>query len=108
MVSNSVDTHCVARPVMSGVFGLSLLFIVVGARGFTRRGLPLTAKKRIAGGRGIVIGTLCLLVGILGISLAFWASTPAAQQSMRLLCYGIVVGILGTLLVLVGPRFEAD
>ncbi len=93
---------------MSGVLGLSLFFIVVGARGFTGRGLPLTATKRITGGRGRVVGTLCLLVGTLGISFAFWGSTPAERQSMRLACYGIVTGILGTLLVLIGPQFEAD
>lgn len=93
---------------MSGVLELSLIFLVVGAKGFTRRGLPFSARRRIRGGRGRIVGSLCLLVGILGIAFAFWASPPADRQAIRSLCYGVVAGILGTCLVLEFPRFEED
>src|SRR5438105_1143897 len=90
---SDLGTHRVARLVMSGVFELSLMFIVVGARGFTRGGLPLSASKRITGRRGRVVGTLCLLFGTLGIALAFWGSPPAERQALSRFCYGIVTGI---------------
>ena len=79
---------------------------MLGATGFTRRGLPISTKKRISGRNGRVVGSLCVLVGILGITFAFWASAPAERQAMRFLGYGIVAGVLGTILVLGG--FEAE
>ena len=87
---------------MSGIVELSFCFIVVGARGFTKGGLPLSATRRIDGGKGMVIGTLCLLFGILGLSFAYWAGSPAERQATRSFYSGIVVGILGTALVLGG------
>src|SRR4051812_23631254 len=88
--STNLDTHRVERPPMSGVLELSFIFLVVGARGFTRRGLPFTAKRQIHGARGRIVGSLCLLVGILSIAFAFWASPPADRQAIRSLCYGVV------------------
>jgi hypothetical protein len=91
---------------MSGVLELSLLFLILGATGFTRRGLPISTKRRISGRRGKVVGSVSLLVGILGILLAFLGSTPAEREAMRFLGYGIVTGVLGTILVLGG--FESE
>ena len=87
---------------MGSVFSLGLLFIVVGASGFTKRGLPFTAKRRLTGRRGRVVGSLCSAVGTLGIVFAFCFGSPVERQAMKLMSYGIAIGMLATILVLRG------
>jgi hypothetical protein len=38
--------------------------IVLGAKGFSRDGLPLTSKKRLTGTGAKVVGGICLLIGL--------------------------------------------
>ncbi len=85
---------------MGGFLYLSLMFLVIGACGFTRKGLPLTSTRRLTGARGRVVGGLCLAAGLLIYAFAWWFATPAERQSIRSLSMGIVLGVLGTILVL--------
>lgn len=87
---------------MSGVLELSFLIVVLGARGFTRRGIPFSAKRNITGKWGRILGGMCLLLGLSGIGFAYWASPPAARKSMSSVGQGIVIGLLGALLVSAG------
>jgi hypothetical protein len=48
---------------MIGIF-IGIGAILLGLRGFSRDGLPLTSKKRLTGTGAKVIGALCLLAGL--------------------------------------------
>jgi drug/metabolite transporter (DMT)-like permease len=87
---------------MGGFYSLGLMFILVGAAGFTRRGLPFTSKKRLKGRRGRTVGGLCVAFGLLGIAVACWAGTPEERRHFRTLTLGIVLGVGGTLVVIRG------
>lgn len=38
--------------------------ILLGVKGFTREGLPFTSKKRLTGTAAMVVGVICLLIGL--------------------------------------------
>jgi hypothetical protein len=48
------------------MFGIviGIAAILLGLRGFSRDGLPLTRKKRLTGTTAKVVGALCLLIGL--------------------------------------------
>jgi hypothetical protein len=46
-----------------GIF-VGLAAILLGLKGFTPAGLPLTSKKRLTGTTAKVLGALCLLIGL--------------------------------------------
>lgn len=48
---------------MIGIF-IGVAAILLGAKGFTRDGLPFTSKKRLTGTAAKVVGVICLLVGL--------------------------------------------
>jgi hypothetical protein len=55
--------------MFGGVLGVALgvVAIVIGVQGFTARGLPLTAKKRLIGPPAKVVGVCCIALGCLMI-----------------------------------------
>jgi hypothetical protein len=48
------------------MFGIiiGIAAILLGLRGFSRDGLPLTSKRRLTGTAAKVVGALCLLAGL--------------------------------------------
>ena len=66
---------------MGGVLELSFLVIVLGARGFTRAGLPFSSKVNLTGARGRAVGAACLLLGFAGVA---FAAVPAVKP--RIFC----------------------
>jgi tetratricopeptide (TPR) repeat protein len=61
---------------MSGLFTLGVVFVGVGIKGFTKKGLPFTPKIRLSGTSGKTVGILCTLFGI-GLMLI-----PFAQKAL--------------------------
>jgi hypothetical protein len=57
---------------MIGVF-IGIGAILLGMKGFTPAGLPLTAKKRLAGRSARVVGVICIVVGIAFIADGVWS-----------------------------------
>ena len=47
---------------------LGVFTILLGAKAFTRTGLPLTSTKRLTGTTAKVIGVVCIFLGALFIS----------------------------------------
>jgi hypothetical protein len=84
---------------VGGVLELSLLFIVIGAKGFTRIGLPLSSRTRLSGARGKAVGAACVLIGLSGVGFVYWAGDAGDRQRLRLIGQGIVIGVLGVFLV---------
>ena len=89
---------------MGGVLELSFLVIVLGARGFTRAGLPFSSKVNLTGARGRAVGAACLLLGFAGVAFAYGASGPAERERLGVLARGIIVGLLGAVLVFTWHR----
>ena len=84
---------------MAGILELSLFFVILGARGFTRDGLPFSARRRLAGTTGKAVGAACLLFGLSGIALAYWAGDAGDRLRLRLIGLGISIGVLGVFIV---------
>jgi hypothetical protein len=84
---------------MGGVLELSFLFIVIGAKGFTRDGLPFSARTRLSGKRGKAIGAACILFGLSGVAFAYWAGNADERQRLRQFGLGVLGGVLGVVLV---------
>lgn len=53
-------------------FALAIAAFVIGAQGFTVRGLPLTKEKRLTGRVARIIGGICLLMGVAFSALGIW------------------------------------
>jgi uncharacterized membrane protein YfcA len=87
---------------MAGILELSVLILVLGARGFTRTGIPWSSKRNIRGRRGKVLGILCVLFGILGIGFAYWGTPQAGRRALESVGQGVVIGFLGAILILGG------
>ena len=68
------------------------------------RGSALHSEATPTGRRGRVVGSLCSAAGTLGIVFAFCFGSPVERQAMKLMSYGIVIGVLATILVLRGNR----
>jgi hypothetical protein len=92
---------------MSGILELSYLVMILGAKGFTRGGLPFSSERRLQGARGRAVGAACILAGLAGAGFAYWASAPADRERIRLLGRGIAVGLLGAFILVGWSRFEA-
>jgi len=56
--------------VILAVF-LGLLFVLIGIKGFSEKGIPLTTKKSLVGKQGIVVGEICIIIGVLYFLSAF-------------------------------------
>ena len=50
---------------------VGLLFILIGIKGFSEKGIPLTTKKSLVGTQGKVVGWICLIIGVLYFLSAF-------------------------------------
>jgi hypothetical protein len=95
---------------MGGVLELCFLIMVLGAKGFTRAGLPFSSRVNLTGARGRAVGAACLLLGFAGVAFAYGASGPADRERLGVFARGIIVGVLGAALVLVwhGPAIPDD
>jgi hypothetical protein len=87
---------------MSGVLELSFLILVLGAKGFTRAGMPFSAKRNITGKSAKILGTFCVLLGLSGIAFAYWGSPPAGRQALASVGQGILIGFVGAILAFGG------
>ena len=67
------------------LYAVVLGFLVIGFKGFTATGLPLTRKKNLAGKAGKVVGAICVLFGltILGFSILDFLPRPAEKAVNR-------------------------
>lgn len=88
---------------MKSLFFLGLLFLLLGLAGFTRKGLPLTSRRRLIGTRGKLVGGLSLTVGLAVVVLAYLGAGPVDRVALSLLSRGMLVGVLGTSWLLLRP-----
>ena len=93
---------------MSGILELSFLVMILGAKGFTRGGLPFSSTTRLRGGRGRAVGAACVAAGLAGAGFAYWASNPAGREHLWVLSQGVVMGLLGAFILVGWSRFEAE
>lgn len=91
---------------MSGVLELSFLILVLGAKGFTRAGMPFSAKRNLTGKSARIVGALCVLLGLSGIAFAYWGSPPAGRQALASVGQGILIGFVGAILAFGGTIQE--
>ena len=84
---------------MGGVLELSFLILVLGAKGFTKDGLPFSSKTNLTGAKSRAIGATVIILGLGGLAFAYWASDPAERARLRTLGQGIFCGFLGGFLV---------
>jgi hypothetical protein len=61
-------------------FALAFAAIVIGVKGFTRTGLPLTSKRNITGRAARVIGTICLILGLGFVGVGVWLWLPVLKS----------------------------
>jgi hypothetical protein len=87
---------------MGSVFICSLFFFIVGATGFTKRGLHFSETKRIQGRVAIVMGSVCTAVGASLVFAALYFGTPDERSMIVHMLFGIFVGISGTWQVMRG------
>lgn len=92
---------------MSGILELSLLFIILGAKGFTRGGLPFSSRTRLRGASGRSAGAACVLAGLAGLGFAYWGSAPVERERLWLMGQGVAVALLATFMVVGWSRFES-
>jgi hypothetical protein len=96
---------------MSGILELSFLVLVLGAKGFTRTGIPWSSKRNITGKMAKVLGTLCVAAGLIGIGFAYWGSPKGGRRNLEAVGQGIVIGFLGAFLVfgdMIQERLEPE
>ena len=61
--------------IQIAVVAVSVGLIVLGIKGFTSSGIPLTKNVSLNGTRGKIVGTLCILAGLAVVPvflLVFW------------------------------------
>jgi hypothetical protein len=65
------------------MFGIviGIAAILLGLKGFTPAGLPLTSKKRLTGTTAKVLGAICLLVGLAFIADGAYSVYTLTHQS---------------------------
>lgn len=51
---------------------LGIAVVGLGAKGFSKTGLPLTPSKSVGGATARVIGSICMLLGLLWILYGLW------------------------------------
>jgi hypothetical protein len=73
------------------LFGV-LVIIPMGIAGFTKRGLPFTAKRRITGRRGQIIGTALIILGLVMAVAGIWFATPAGRNVLLWFTFGALLG----------------
>ena len=71
-----------------------LVLTALGSTGFTRKGFRFSSKRRIAGKRGKLIGTLFLVPGVAGISTIFYLSSSDVRHTLMALGVGIGLGAI--------------
>ena len=73
-VGQDLAAHCLMEPIMVIFLGIvyvlvclpiGLCLIAVGLSGFSRVGVKLSTRRRITGRSGMIVGTICIGVGIL-------------------------------------------
>ena len=47
--------------------------MVLGLKGFTRKGLPVAGNLRLSGRAGVIVGIVCLVIGLGLILFPFWS-----------------------------------
>jgi hypothetical protein len=52
-------------PAIVIAMAIGIVAILLGVKGFTPEGIPFTKKTHIKGTAGIIVGIVCLLLGIL-------------------------------------------
>jgi hypothetical protein len=52
-------------PIIIALFVCSLVFIAIGISGFSKRGIQISKTLYWNGNKGKVVGTICILAGIL-------------------------------------------
>ncbi|WP_425614991.1 hypothetical protein NA78x_004877 [Anatilimnocola sp. NA78] len=52
-------------PLLIILLVCAILFVVIGITGFSKRGIPLSKTTYVNGISGKLIGTLCILTGVL-------------------------------------------
>jgi CDP-diglyceride synthetase len=50
---------------------LGILFVVIGVKGFTEAGIPLSKNKTLEGTAGKIVGTICIVLGVAYCASAF-------------------------------------
>ncbi len=51
---------------------LGLLMIALGIKGFTPGGLPFGRSQALRGGPAMVIGAVCILLGVASLGMSAW------------------------------------
>jgi hypothetical protein len=93
---------------MGEVLELSFLILVLGAKGFTKDGLPFSSKTSLTGARGRAVGAMVIVLGLGGVAFAYWASAPAERARVKTLGQGILCGLMGGFLVFGEAMFRAN
>jgi len=81
------------------VFGFFVV-IPMGIAGFTKRGLPFTAKRRITGRMGKIIGAVLIAFGIVMIVAGVSFATPTERERLIWLSVGAAIGAGATWLAM--------
>ena len=55
---------------------IGIAAILLGAKGFSKNGLPFTSKKRLTGAGAKVVGVICILIGIAFIADGIFSLVP--------------------------------
>ena len=77
---------------MGGIVVLCVLIVALGAKGFTRDGLPFSSKTTLTGRRGRVVGAAAIAFGVAVIAASYIAS--ADRERLNLLGLGVFVGVV--------------
>ena len=65
---------------MLGIF-IGIGAVLLGLRGFSRDGLPLTRKRRLTGTAAQVVGVICVLVGVVLIADGVYMINTLTRQT---------------------------
>lgn len=58
-------------PIIIGLLICSLLFVVIGITGFTKRGIQISKTLYWNGSKGRWVGTICILAGALLLPISY-------------------------------------
>ncbi len=54
------------------IAALGVAFLAIGAKGFTRGGIPFSATTVLQGKTARIVGTICCLVGVAILAIVVW------------------------------------